>query len=127
MIQPHEIFPGAYLLDKDGQPFSVDAFFPIPSYKGGGYMVNGLYLLSDCSPIELTDKIVNQFDVISGLPEKLRIRMAASKTHSVIDCLNPNEELQRTKYLHRLQAFFIWNYTPITINEQQLREALNAN
>jgi hypothetical protein len=122
MIQPHELFPGAWLLDKDGQPFEVRAFLPIPDYKGGGYMVNGLHLLSECSPIELTDKIVNDLDINSVTPKHIYVWMPGK------ECEVENTDLDRaefsTTHLHNLQAFFNLHYTPITINEQQLREAL---
>jgi hypothetical protein len=124
MIQPHELFPGAYLLDKDGQPFSVESFVYMPDYVGGAYALNGLHLLSECSPIELTKKIVDWFDVINGVSENLIAIRKNGDGYELLDMLNNEDVVFETKYLHDLQRFFIQHYTPITINEQQLREAI---
>jgi hypothetical protein len=123
MIQPHEIFPGAWLLDHNGKPFEVESFCKKPTFDDGRYnVVNDVIRLSECSPIELTYKIVNDLDINSVTPKHIYVWMAGK------ECEVENTDLDRaefsTTHLHNLQAFFNLHYTPITINEQQLREAI---
>jgi hypothetical protein len=123
MIEPNEVFPGAWLLDKDGQPFSVESFVYMPDYVGGTYALNGLHLLSECSPIEV-HKVV---EAISGKLLHFILAWNIRKGEWYVEDESSGRVEFKTKHLHQLQAFFNLHYTPITINEQQLREALNAN
>lgn len=126
MIQPHELFPGAWMLDKDGQPMRVFSIHPgyAPGNGGLDVLINNTHWLSECRPIELI-KVAFLINTSQSTPEHLLLipSDAIKAKWIVMDMLDDREEFSAT-HLHNLQAFFNRHYSPITINEQQLREAL---